>query len=229
MQALVEIAEIQHWNHNPLLDAKSLGKGSMTFRGAGKDTLYGGAAGCFGADLREPPFFKNTRGRSSFRERKKLILGVAILRQDHQFLDILPIEKWDLCPLTMNLSGLVPCWPMKYGGRDVTWLPRLGHAGHRILPCLLVYTWNPEPCSEVIISVLVDSSSWAHPSSPPSPDTSHLHEISGWFLSPAVLINLRWGPRHYQVDKPCPLSLSKFLTQRICIIKCAVSDGHEFE
>ena len=144
MQALVEIAEIQHWNRNPLLDIKSLGKGSMTFRGPGKDTLYGGAAGCFGADLREPPFLKNTRGRSSFRERKKLILGVAILRQDHQFLDILPIEKWDWCPLTMNLSGLVPCWPMKYGGRDVTWRPRLGHArswGSALLAGLLLESW----------------------------------------------------------------------------------------
>ena len=77
---------------------------------------------------------------------------------------------------------------------------------HGILPCVLVYSWNPEPRREAIISVLADSSSWAHPSSPPSPDTSHLHKISRWFLSPAVLINLRWGPRYYQVDKPCPLS-----------------------
>ena len=141
--------------------------------------------------------------------KRKLILGVAFLRQGHQFLDIPPIEKWGLCPLPMNLSGLVLLWPMEYGGRDVTWLPRLGHAmswDSALLAGLLLESWalqRGKPC----ISALDDSPSWAHPSSHPSPGTSRLHEISRWFLSPAVLINLRWGPRYYRADTShAPLS-----------------------
>lgn len=47
METLEEIAEFQHWNHNPLLDAKILSKRISDLSGAGKDTLYGWAAGYY--------------------------------------------------------------------------------------------------------------------------------------------------------------------------------------
>ena len=213
MQAVVEVAELQHWNHNPLLDTKILSKGSSDLQGSWKiHTLWRSRwlfCGQFGSWTERTSLSQEYQREAILKGKRKLILGVAFLRQGHQFLDIPPIEKWGLCPLPMNLSGLVLLWPMEYGGRDVTWLPRLGHAmswDSALLAGLLLESWalqRGKPC----ISALDDSPSWAHPSSHPSPGTSRLHEISRWFLSPAVLINLRWGPRYYRADTShAPLS-----------------------
>lgn len=82
----------------------------MTFRGAGKDTLYGGAAvvfGQFGTRIERTSLSQEYQMEVSLKGKRKLILGVAFLRQGHQFLEIPPIEKWGLCLLPMNLSGLV--------------------------------------------------------------------------------------------------------------------------
>lgn len=57
------------WNHSPLLDAKSLGKGSSDLQRSWKrHTLWRSSwlfCDNFGADLREPPFLKNTGGIAS--------------------------------------------------------------------------------------------------------------------------------------------------------------------
>ena len=193
----------------------------MAFSWAGKDTLYAEAAGCGHCRswIEKTSLSQAYQSEVILKRNRKLILGVAFLRQGHQSLNIFPIEKWGLCPLPMNLGGLAPALTNGVWWSDVMWLPRLSHArswdfllAHKVTLGILSHVERPS------VGALVDGSSWAQTFSHPSPGTSHLHEeFSRWFLSLAVLVSPRWGPRSCRADTShVHCVVSRFMPHWIC-------------